>query len=168
MEQLVRDVRITEIYEGTNTIQALDLVGRKLGIGGGRLVTGWLKEVELTLSAAKGNTDMAEFVGPFVQALARLNAATQWLVALDAGDPNGRAAAANEYLRLFTLTAMGWMWVRMAMVALAKRGSNDPFYETKLAVGRYFMARVLPQTVGIDAVMRSGSVPIMALPEAAF
>jgi hypothetical protein len=89
-------------------------------------------------------------------------------VGLDAGDPNGRAAAANDYLRLFTLTAMGWMWVRMAMAALARRGTNDPFYEGKLAVGRYFMARVLPQTVGVDAVMRSGSAAIMALPDAAF
>jgi len=168
MEQLVRDVRITEIYEGTNTIQALDLVGRKLGIGQGRLVAGWLKEVDGTLSAAKGNKDLAAFVGPFEEALARLKSATQWLVGLDAADPNGRAAAANDYLRLFTLTAMGWMWVRMATVALAKRGSNDPFYESKLTVGRYFMARVLPQTIGIDAVMRSGSAPIMALPEAAF
>lgn len=168
MEQLVRDVRITEIYEGTNTIQALDLVGRKLGIGQGRLVTGWLKEVDDSLKPLAGNADIREFIAPFQDALGRLKSATEWLVAQDAKDPNGRAAAANDYLRMFTLTVYGWLWVRMAAVALSQRGGNDPFYDTKLAVGRYFMVRVLPQVAAADLAMRAGSATIMAVPEAAF
>ncbi len=168
MEQLVRDVRITAIYEGTNAIQALDLVGRKLGIGGGRLFAGWLKEVDQTLASLKGRNDLREFVLPFQDAMARLSAATVWLNEAAATDPNARGAAANEYLRLFALTVLGWMWVRMAAVATAKTDSGDPYYETKLQVGRYFMSRVLPQTGAVDAVMRSGSSPLMALSEAAF
>jgi alkylation response protein AidB-like acyl-CoA dehydrogenase len=167
MEQLVRDVRITEIYEGTNTIQALDLVGRKLGIGQGRLFTGWLNEVDATLKPLAGRKDMTEFVTPCTEAVARLKAATTWLTSLDSADPNGRAAAANDYLRMFALTVFAWMWVRMAVAALDKRGANDPFYDGKLAVARYFTARVLPQTVGLDLAMRSGSAPIMALADAA-
>jgi hypothetical protein len=68
---------------------------------------------------------------------------------------------------MFALTVFAWMWVRMAVAALDKRGANDPFYDGKLAVARYFMARVLPQTVGLDLAMRSGSAPIMALADAA-
>jgi hypothetical protein len=69
---------------------------------------------------------------------------------------------------MFTLTVHGWLWVRMAAVALSRRGGNDPFYDTKLAVGRYFMARVLPQVAAADLAMRAGSATIMAVPEAAF
>jgi hypothetical protein len=137
-------------------------------MGQGRLVTGWFKEVDASLKILDGNSEMKEFTRPFQDALARLKSATEWLVGLDAKDPNGRAAAANDYLRMFSLTVFGWMWVRMAAAALAKRGANDPFYDAKLAVGRYFMARVLPQTAACDAAMRSGSATIMALPEAAF
>jgi hypothetical protein len=164
----VRDVRITAIYEGTNGIQALDLVGRKLGIANGRLFAGWLKEVDGTLAGLKGRNDLREFIGPFEEAVGRLKSATMWLTEAAASDPNARGAAANDYLRLFALTVLGWMWVKMAAAAAAKVDSGDPYYETKLHVGRYFMSRVLPQTVGVDATMRSGSAPLMALSEAAF
>ena len=168
MEQFVRDVRITEIYEGTNTIQALDLIGRKLGLAGGRLFTGWLKEVDDSLAPLRGRNEMAEFVAPFEDALGRLKDVTAWLAGADTNDPNCRAAAAYDYLRLFSLVAFGWMWVRMVSVAMEKRGGDDPFYETKIAAGSYFMTRVLPQTTAYDAMIRSGSSNIMALTEAAF
>ncbi len=167
MEQLVRDVRITEIYEGTNTIQALDLVGRKLGIEGGRLFKGWLKEVDGTLARVGSRNDMAEFISPLKDAVERLKAVTQWMVDESKNDPNARAAAANDYLRMFGLTAFAWTWVLMIEAATAKKDDSE-FTATKLAVGRYYMQRVLPQISGLDAVVRSGSKPLMALAEGAF
>ncbi len=169
MEQFVRDVRITEIYEGTNTIQALDLVGRKLELGGGRLFTGWIGEVEGTLKRLEGRNDMAEFTVPLKESVARLKSCTQWLNDEAKKDPNAKGAAAMDYLRLFTLVAYAWMWTLMAEKALANKNSGDAaFYDTKLTVARYFFSRVLPQTASMDAVVRSGSKAMMALSEAAF
>ncbi|MCC6914834.1 MAG: acyl-CoA dehydrogenase, partial [Rhodospirillaceae bacterium] len=169
MEQLVRDVRISQIYEGTNAIQALDLVGRKLGIEQGRLFKGWLSEVEATIKSLESRNDMGEFIAPLKDAVARLTAVTLWMTEESAADPNARGAAAVDYLRLFALTAFAWIWVRMVDKAIAaKASSNEAFYDTKIEVGRYFMKRVLPQTVGLDAVIRAGSKTMMILPEAAF
>lgn len=168
LEQMVRDVRITQIYEGTNTIQALDLIGRKLGIGGGRLVKGFIAESDKALNRLKGRNDMAEFVEPFRDARAKLIALTEWVTEASQKDPNLHGAVANEYLRAFTLVAHAWMWVLMTEQALAKKDAGDPFYDTKLVVGRYFMSRVLPQFASLDAICRSGSGPMMALAEAAF
>jgi hypothetical protein len=168
LEQMVRDVRITQIYEGTNTIQALDLIGRKLGLGGGRLVAGFIAESDKALARLKGRNDMAEFVEPFRDARARLMALTEWVNAAAEKDPNLRGAVANEYLRAFTLVAHAWMWVLMTEQALAKKDAGDPFFDAKLTVGRYFMTRVLPQFASLDAIVRSGSGPMMALAEAAF
>jgi alkylation response protein AidB-like acyl-CoA dehydrogenase len=169
MEQLVRDVRISQIYEGTNAIQALDLVSRKLGIEQGRLYKGWLSEVEATIKGLESRNDMGEFIAPLKEAVARLTAVTLWMTEESAHDPNARGAAAVDYLRLFALTAFAWIWVRMVDKAIAaKAANNDTFYDTKIEVGRYFMKRVLPQTVGLDAVIRAGSKTMMTLPEAAF
>ncbi len=168
MEQLVRDVRITETYEGTNTIQALDLVGRKLGIEGGRLFTGWLKEVDDTLKRLAGRNDMTEFTAPLKDAVERLKSVTAWMVEASKTDPNARGAAANDYLKMFGFTTFAWVWVLMIEAALAKKSSDSEFSAAKLHVGRYFMQRVLPQIGGLDAVIRSGSGPMMALAEGAF
>jgi alkylation response protein AidB-like acyl-CoA dehydrogenase len=168
LEQMVRDVRITEIYEGTNTIQSLDLIGRKLGLGGGRLVKGFMAETESMVSRLQGQNGLAEFVGPFKDARSTLAACTQWIVEHSQTDPNLRGAAANDYLRMFTITSMAWMWVLMAEVALAKQDSGDAFYAAKLHVARFFMAKVLPQMASLDAVIRNGSGPTMAVPEAVF
>src|SRR6185312_4545685 len=167
MEQLVRDVRITQLYEGTNAIQSLDLVGRKLSIDNGRLFKGWIAEVEATLKRAEGRNDLAEFAAPTKEALERLKACTHWLFEEAKTDANARGAAAVDYLRLFAFTVLAWIWLLTAERALSKR-NGDGFYDTKLAVARYFMRRVLPQTVGLDAVVRSGSTPLMAMAEAAF
>ncbi|MDX2222039.1 MAG: acyl-CoA dehydrogenase C-terminal domain-containing protein [Rhodospirillaceae bacterium] len=168
MEQLVRDVRITQIYEGTNTIQALDLIGRKLGLGGGRLVKQFVEDTDAMLSRLKGRNDLAEFTGPFKDARDRLLACTQWIVEHSQRDPNLRPAVANEYLRMFALVCFAWVWTLMAEQAVARKGNGDGFYDAKLAVGRYFMTRVLPQMQSLDAVVRTGSAPMMALADAAF
>ncbi|MDG2244174.1 MAG: acyl-CoA dehydrogenase C-terminal domain-containing protein [Rhodospirillaceae bacterium] len=168
MEQLVRDVRITQIYEGTNTIQALDLVWRKLALHDGRLFDGLLEEISDSLSSTKGRNDLAEFVVPFKGALDRLKETTNWLKKQAQQDPDALGAAANDYLRMFALTVFAWMWVRMAETALDAINQGDDFYDTKLQVGRYFMARVLPETVSLEAVIKSGAVPMMALSQDAF
>ena len=168
MEQLVRDVRITQIYEGTNTIQALDLVGRKLSLHGGRLFDGFMDEIDQTLQNLEGRNDMAEFVVPFKDALDRLKATTGWLREQAPVDPNALGAAANDYLRLFALTAFAWVWVLMAEKALEKRNGSDDFYETKLQVARYFMTRILPGTTSLEAVVKSGAASMMAVPDTAF
>jgi alkylation response protein AidB-like acyl-CoA dehydrogenase len=168
MEQLVRDVRISQIYEGTNTIQALDLVGRKLGIENGRLFLGWIAEVESTIRSLEGRNDLGEFITPLKDAVSRLKAVTQWLAEEAQADANARGAAAVDYLRMFALVAFAWIWVRMIDTALAKKESGDTFYSAKVEVGLYFMKRILPQTAGLEAVIRAGSKTMMALPEAAF
>ena len=168
MEQLVRDVRITQIYEGTNTIQALDLVGRKLGLHDGRLFDGFMDEVAQSLEPLEGRNDMAEFVVPFKEALDRLSATTEWLKEKAHDDPNALGGAANDYLRLFALTAFAWMWVQMANKALSRRNGSDHFYETKLQVARYFMTRVLPGTISLEAVVKSGAAELMAVAEDSF
>jgi len=168
LEQMVRDVRITQIYEGTNTIQALDLIGRKLGIGGGRLFKGFMAETDAMLSRLKGRNDLAEFIGPFKDARDKLVAATQWITEQSQSDPNLRGAVANDYLRMFALTTMAWMWVLMTEQAIAKKDSGDPFYEGKLHTARFFMTKVLPTIVAHDSLIRTGSAPAMAVPETFF
>lgn len=166
MEQLVRDVRITQIYEGTNTIQALDLVGRKLSLHNGRLFDGLLREIDDSLKSIEGRNDLSEFVVPFKDSLERLKATTEWLTSQAKEDPDALGAAANDYLRMFALTVYAWMWVRMAEKAL-DAGAGD-FYESKLQTARYFMTRVLPGTLSLDAIVRSGAAPMMAVSEDAF
>lgn len=168
MEQLVRDVRITQIYEGTNGIQALDLVGRKLNLHDGRLFDGLMKEFDETLAGLEGRNDMAEFVGPFKDSVGRLKDCTVWLREQAKRDPNEPAAAANDYLRLFALTVFGWMWVKMAEKALAQVNGDDPYYEAKVGVARYYITRVLPGTLSLEAAIKSGSAPMMALADGAF
>ena len=111
---------------------------------------------------------MAEFVVPFKEALDRLSATTEWLKEKAHDDPNALGGAANDYLRLFALTAFAWMWVQMANKALSRRNGSDHFYETKLQVARYFMTRVLPGTISLEAVVKSGAAELMAVAEDSF
>ena len=168
MEQLVRDVRITQIYEGTNAIQALDLVSRKLALHDGRLFDGFLDEVDQSLAKMDGRNDLSEFTVPFKESLDRLVSTTAWLKEQAQQDPNALGAAANDYLKLFALTVLAWMWVLMAEKALSKRNGSDDFYEAKLQVARYFMHRILPGTVSLDSIIRSGADHMMVVSEDAF
>ncbi|HVZ02899.1 MAG TPA: acyl-CoA dehydrogenase C-terminal domain-containing protein [Dongiaceae bacterium] len=169
MEQLVRDARITQIYEGTNGIQALDLVGRKLGTGFGRLARRFFHPVSAYVETASGNPAMAEFVLPTAKAFAKLQQATAWLAQAGLADPEEAGAAATDYLRLFALVALGYMWCRMAEIALEKKsGDEAAFYAAKLAAARFFMARVLPETNSLFTVLTSGKATLMALPAEAF
>ena len=167
MEQLVRDVRITQIYEGTNGVQALDLVGRKLPSGTGRLLRRFFHPAMQFVEEHQADPELAELVLPFAKALGRLQQATAWLAQAGLRDPTEGGAAASEYLRLFALTALGFMWVRMAKAALA-RSDEGEFARTKLATARFYMAKVLPETGALFQSLMSGAKPVMELEAAAF
>jgi butyryl-CoA dehydrogenase len=167
MEQLVRDVRITQIYEGTNGVQALDLVGRKLPSGTGRLLRRFFHPAMAFVEEHQADPQLAELVLPFAKALGRLQQATAWLAQAGLKDPTEGGAAASEYLRLFALTALAYMWVRMAKAALARPGDAE-FARTKLATARFYMARVLPETGALFQSLMSGAKPLMEMEAAAF
>jgi hypothetical protein len=145
--QYLRDVRIALIYEGTNGVQALDLVGRKLAADGGRGVMSFFAELDAFIEA-----ETAEGMKPFTAGLAKakgeLQEATMWLMANGLANPDNAGAASTDYLQLFGLTALAYMWALQAKAALARQaaGETDPFYETKLTIGRYYVERVLPET----------------------
>ncbi len=169
VEQLVRDCRITQIYEGTNGVQALDLVGRKLPAHMGRYLRRFFHPVQQFLAAEAGNQELAEFVGPVTKAFERLQRATAWLAQESLKNPDQAGAAATDYLHLFGYVALGFLWARMAKVALAKRGGADAaFYEAKLATARFYVQRMLPRTGALFANVMAGSASIMEFPDAAF
>ncbi|MGH6854612.1 MAG: acyl-CoA dehydrogenase C-terminal domain-containing protein [Aestuariivirga sp.] len=166
MEQLVRDARITQIYEGTNGIQALDLVGRKLPMGTGRLARRFFHPVMGDFERMSTVPGMMEFVMPMAKAFGRLQQATLWLGKAGTANPDDAAAAATDYLRMFGLVAIGYMWCRMAEAALAN--SAESFNVAKLASARFYMAKIIPETGSLLASISAGSAPVMALAEEAF
>jgi 3-(methylsulfanyl)propanoyl-CoA dehydrogenase len=169
MEQLVRDARITPIYEGTNGIQALDLVGRKLPAHTGRYLRRFFHPVAEFLQAEAGVPEMEEFVAPVAKAFERLQRSTAWLAQEGMKDPDQAGAAAVEYLHLFGYTALGYLWARAAKVALAKKdGQDGPFYDAKLRTARFYMQRLLPRSGALFASLMAGSETMMAFPDAAF
>ena len=169
MEQLVRDARITPIYEGTNGIQALDLVGRKLPAHTGRYLRRFFHPVSEFLQAEAATPGMEEFVAPVAKAFERLQRATAWLAQEGMKNPDQAGAAAVEYLHLFGYTALGYLWARMAKLALAKKNGEDAaFYDAKLRTARFYMQRLLPRSGALFASLMAGSDTMMAFPDAAF
>ena len=169
MEQLVRDARITQIYEGTNGIQALDLVGRKIPTGTGRLARRFFHPVADYIDQASEKPEMAEFVLPLAKAFAKLQQATAWLAQAGLANPNEAGAAATDFQRLFALVALGYMWCRMVEVALTKKDADeDGFYAAKVQNARFFMLRILPQTNALFTILMAGSDSVMSMPAEAF
>ncbi|SDO34441.1 acyl-CoA dehydrogenase C-terminal domain-containing protein [Pseudomonas jinjuensis] len=164
-EQLVRDVRIAQIYEGTNGIQALDLAGRKIVGSGGAFYKHFSDEVKTFAEGA--GTELAEFVEPLKAAIANLDDLTAWL--LDAGkrNPNEIGAASVEYLHVFGYTAYAYMWALMARAALGKEG-QDEFYASKLGTARFYFARLLPRIHSLTASVKAGSELLFLLDAAQF
>ncbi len=162
MEQFVRDVRITLIYEGTNGIQALDLVGRKLAANGGRAVFTFFAEIDDFIGANEDNEELAPFIEGLKDAKAKLQDGTTWLMQNGMSNFNNAGAASTDYLHLFGLTALAYMWAKMAKTAVEKRGS-DPYYDDKLVTGRYYISRILPETAAHLAKLKTGADPLMAL-----
>jgi alkylation response protein AidB-like acyl-CoA dehydrogenase len=168
--QYLRDSRIALIYEGANGVQALDLVGRKLPAQGGRAMGSFLAELDAFLEAEKADADLAPFVQGLAGARAQLQEATFWLMQNGLSNPENAGAASTDYLHLFGLTALAYMWALMARAALAKVAAADaaPLYANKLIVGRYFLERILPDTGAHLAKLKTGAAALMALPAEAF
>lgn len=157
-EQLVRDVRIAQIYEGTNGIQALDLTGRKVVANGGEYVRDFAQIIRADI--AKAGTQYAQEVET---ALQRLEKVTAWLIEHAAKNPNEIGAASVEYLHLFGYTAYAWMWSRMATVAAHKQAQEPAFYSGKLATAEFYFKHLMPRTLGFEASIYAGSESLFNL-----
>ena len=170
LEQFVRDARIAMIYEGANGIQALDLVGRKLPKDGGRAVMAFFNEVNGFLAAQKEDPALAPYLPPVKTALGPLQLATMWLMQNGMKNPDNAGAASYDYMHLFGLTALAYMWARILKAVLARQaaGTSTPALDAKPALAKFFFARVLPETAAHLARITSGAEPVMQLAEAAF
>ncbi len=166
VEQFVRDARISMIYEGTNGIQALDLVGRKLPKDGGRALRAFFAEVSAFIEDHRDDALMSAFVAPVERALGDLRSATQWFMQNAPGRPENAGAGAADYLQLFGLVALGYMWC--LIVDATRAGNAGDRTSERLIVGRFFMERMLPATATHLARIKAGADSTMALPVAAF
>jgi acyl-CoA dehydrogenase len=170
MEQFVRDARIAMIYEGANGVQALDLVARKLPKDGGRALMAFLGEVSQFLAAEKGDAALTPYLGGLQAALGHLQQASLWLSRNGVADPNNAGAASTDYMHLFGLTALGYMWARVVKAVLARqaKGESNPALDAKLVLAKFFSERMLPETAAHLARLSSGASTLMALPVEAF
>ena len=158
IEQTMRDSRIAMIYEGTNHIQAIDLVGRKLGEDNGRLYRLFSAHVGGFLKKNSEERELTDFTLPLSKVFGRLNEATQLLAAQGTQDPEFADAVASNYLNLFSLTALAYLWCLQARASL---GKTDAFHTTKLKTARYFFDCVLPETATLSALIRAGKGNMM-------
>jgi hypothetical protein len=158
VEQFVRDARIAQIYEGTNGVQALDLLGRKVIRDGGATAGEFIALMRADLPNV-GTAHRADLAAAFD----RLDAVTRRLLARAANDPALAGAASVDYLDLFALTAYAWLWARMANVA-----PTDSFGAAKRHTAEFFFARLLPRALGLEAAIDSSSAAIMAMPASSF
>ena len=171
MSQFVRDARIAMIYEGTNGVQAMDLVGRKLAQNGGRAVRTFFEEITTYIAAQKADAAMQPYVEPLEKGLGQLQAATMWLMQNAMANPNNAGSAAYHYMHLMGLVSLGYMWAQMARAsldALAGGTSDKDFYDRKLVTGRYFMEQHMPDTGSLRRKIEAGSETMMALAANAF
>lgn len=169
MEQFARDSRIAQIYEGTNGIQALDLVGRKMPAYTGRYLRSFFHPIEAYLLKHEKNTDMAEFIQPLAKSFNRLQQSTINIATKAMGNADEAGSAATDYLKLFGLTALAYLWCRAVEVSQAKLGQGeDDFYGSKIHTARFFMTKVLPQSSSLFAQIMAGSKPLMSLDDKHF
>ncbi len=167
MSQFVRDARIAQIYEGANGVQALDLVGRKLALDGGKHVMGFFEMVKAFIKQSEGDAALkADFLEPLKAGSKDLQTAAMFFMQQGMKNPNAALAGSYDFMHLMGHVCLGLMWARMAKAATAAlaAGTGDKaFYEAKLATGRYYMARQLPATGMHLARIQSGADPVMAL-----
>jgi len=168
MEQFVRDSRINMIYEGTNTIQSLDLLGRKILADNGAKLKKFGKLVRDFVEEEGVNDAMQEFVNPLADLGEKVTKLTTEIGMKAFANPDEVGAAAVDYLRVCGHLAFAYFWARMAKVALEKQGSGDPFYTAKLATARFYFARLLPETAALIRTARSGLKSVMDMDEALF
>ena len=171
MEQFVRDARITQIYEGTNGIQAMDLVGRKLPKDGGRAVRALFEVIGRDIADAKQAADPAGVAAALEPALHDLQAATMWLAQNGMADPNNAGAGAYAYMDLMGVVSLGWMWMKMAAAsqrALDSGASDEPFHDAKLITARFYAQRELPLSIGLRRKIEAGAETLMKIPAEVF
>lgn len=159
-EQLIRDCRITQIYEGTNGIQALDLAGRKLVANRGEFYQHFSEEVHSFIREA--GEELNEFTEPLQRAMQNLDELTAWLIEQGSANANEIGAASVEYLHVFGYTLYAYMWARMAQVALPKL-QDEEFYKSKLGTARFYFARLLPRIHSLTQIIKTGSQPLYTL-----
>ncbi|HTQ13409.1 MAG TPA: acyl-CoA dehydrogenase C-terminal domain-containing protein [Rhizomicrobium sp.] len=171
VEQFVRDGRINQTYEGANGVQAMDLVGRKLGRKGGAAPMALFAVLNGFVSENEKDDALAPFVNPLKRGADTLQQATMWLAQHGLANPNDAGAGAYDYLRLMGIVVVGWMWARMARLAqarLAGQPANRQFYEQKLVSARYWMERLMPECPMLFERIQAGSEALMAyVPEVA-
>ena len=165
-EQLVRDARITQIYEGTNGIQAMDLLARKVVGTQGKLMQVFIDEVNNYINATRAD-NMQEFISPLKAALDDFAELTQCLLLKSKENSNEIGAAANDYLHVFGYTAMAFVWAKMAEVALEKQ-SSDEFYQAKVKTARYYFTRLLSRRFSLIASAKSGCDTLFDLEDELF
>jgi alkylation response protein AidB-like acyl-CoA dehydrogenase len=171
MEQFVRDARIPMIYEGANGIQALDLVGRKLGKDGGRAIMALFAEVQGYIKEHGEDAAMKPYVEPLGKSLAHLQQATMWFAQNALAKPDNAGAGASDFMHMFGLVVLGYMWAQIAKAAqvkLANGAGGDQRLTAKLVTGRFFMERMLPETAAHLARIQAGAGTTMELPADAF
>ena len=170
MEQYVRDARINMIYEGTNTIQSLDLLGRKVLGNQGATLKKFGKLIATLVSEETDNEDMAPFTQPLAKLGQQMTGFTGEIGMKAMANADEVGAAAVDYLRVAGHLVFGYFWARMAQVALQKTaaGSNDPFYKAKLQTARFYFARLFPETASLMLTARSGSDVLMDTEEVFF
>ena len=171
MEQYVRDARIAMIYEGTNGVQAMDLVGRKLAQNGGRGIQAFFKLVAEDVAAAKGDPATASFAEALEKANGQLQAATMWFMANGMKNPENVGAGAVSYMHLMGIVAVGTMWLRMAVAATKLKAAGEgeaAFLDAKLVTARFYAERILPDAGALRRKIEGGAESLMALPPEMF
>jgi hypothetical protein len=168
MEQFVRDARINMIYEGTNTIQSLDLLGRKVLGDNGAKMKKFGKLIQQFVEEEGVDESMQEFVNPLAELGEKVVKLSTEIGMKAFGNADEVGAAAVDYLRVVGHLAFAYMWARMAKVALEKQAGGDPFYKAKLATARFYFAKLLPETASLIRTARAGLKPLMEMDEALF
>ncbi|WP_022684375.1 acyl-CoA dehydrogenase C-terminal domain-containing protein [Sphingobium bisphenolivorans] len=166
VEQYVRDARIAQIYEGTNGVQAMDLVGRKLPMNGGRALQAFLKLVAGEVAEAKSDDKLSSFAEALEKASGQLGAATMWLMQNAMKNPDNAGAGAVHYMHILGIVATGLMWLRMAKAAAAQLAAGEgdaKFLETKLVTARFFAERIMPDAGALRRKIEGGAESLMAL-----
>ncbi|MFA7291436.1 MAG: acyl-CoA dehydrogenase C-terminal domain-containing protein [Rhodocyclaceae bacterium] len=163
MEQYVRDARINQIYEGTNTIQSLDLLARKVLADQGAKLKKFGRRIEAFVIENKDEAKMAEFIAPLADLAEKLQKLTLELGMKGMQNPDEVGAAAVPYMKVAGHLVFAYFWARMARLALDKQDSGDSFYQAKLATARFYFARLLPETATAIRLARAGSASLMTL-----
>ena len=171
MDQFVRDARIAQIYEGTNGVQAMDLVGRKLAQNGGRAIRAYFELLSRDIAEAKAAGDPAGVAEPLEKALGQLQAATMWFTQNGMADPENIGAGAYAYMQLMGMVTLGWMWLKIAAASDKLKGdaSEDRgFHEAKIVTARFYATRELAGASALRRKVEAGAETLMALPMEAF